>query len=211
MNIRQKNQHLSLSLVAILLATTSMAWSDDNQAENIFVEGWREGVIETRYLMTEALSSSAIEVEVRGSKATLSGSVASAIERRLAEEVALSVSGIEEVEDLLEISDSPQGEALNPSTESELPNTSRAESATEDSGTTGELGDAVITATIKTRMLTSRYLNPLEIEVSTEEGVVELKGQVGSDAEKELAYYIAQNTKGVKVVHNFVTVVPDIS
>jgi len=217
MKNHRRNQHLSFPLVAILLAITSMAWSDENSTENAFVEGWREGVIETRYLMIDALSSSSIEVEVKGSKAILSGFVATDIEKSLAEEVALSVSGIEEVEDRLDISDAQQTETLSSNPKSEdspqAPEQAvvAADNSTTNDSTTDHLGDAMITATIKTRMLTSRYLNPLEIEVSTAEGVVELKGQVSSDAEKELAYFIAQNTKGVKDVHNYMTVEPNIS
>ncbi|OZG73203.1 hypothetical protein BTA51_12025 [Hahella sp. CCB-MM4] len=216
MNIVEPSEYLKWTLVAILLSISSVfcsftAYSEElgdqptgttaeaaadtggmqsvknESVEDMFVEGWREGVIETRYLMTDSLSASTIDVVVKGSKAILSGTVSSNVEKQLAKEVALSVSGIEEVDNQLTVA--PK--------ETESPETVAPD-------TSSSVRDALITTTIKARYLASPHLNPLDISVSTHKGVVELKGEVATEAQKDLAFYIAQNIKSVKEVHNLV-------
>ncbi|WP_020406814.1 BON domain-containing protein [Hahella ganghwensis] len=211
MKAANRNRHFNWVLTTILIATTSIAWptraddgsqnnqasmeqadltasanSDDDNIEDHFVEGWREGVIETRYLMSESLSAMEIEVVVDGGKATLSGTVSSEIEKQLAQEVALSVSGIEEVDNQLTVSPDEETESAG----------------SIDSEAGHQVNDAMITATIKARYLASPHLNPLDISVTTDKGVVELVGEVASEAERDLAYYIAENTKNVREVNN---------
>ncbi len=202
---------LILALALIVMTAAFPARSDDTLANNVFVEGWREGVIETRYQMNDALAATDIRVEVKGNSVRLRGYVHSNIEKRLAEEMALSVAGIEEVDNQLRLvnpeNDKPDGMINNADTSKEYSGSTTDDLSAETTKSTGEqLQDAMITASIKARYLISRYLNPLEIEVTSLEGVVELKGEVATDAEKELAFYIAYNTKGVKDVVNRMSV-----
>jgi len=63
------------------------------------------------------------------------------------------------------------------------------------------INDAAITATIYANYTTDPLLNPLQINVETNNGEVTLKGNVDADAQYERAMQIAANTNGVKDVN----------
>jgi osmotically-inducible protein OsmY len=69
--------------------------------------------------------------------------------------------------------------------------------------------DATVTAKVKSKLLWNRNTNGLEIDVSTDGGVVTLKGEVASDAQRELAVLLAKNTTGVQRVKDRLEVVPE--
>ena len=62
------------------------------------------------------------------------------------------------------------------------------------------IGDAGITAAIKTKMLADSTVGGFKIDVDTKDGVVSLTGDVASTVEKRRALAIARETDGVKSV-----------
>jgi hyperosmotically inducible protein len=60
--------------------------------------------------------------------------------------------------------------------------------------------DALITSTIKTRLLQDKYVHALNIDVDTNLGEVTLNGMVESQEEANRAVTIAKGVKGVKKV-----------
>jgi len=64
---------------------------------------WLEGKLETALLVNRHLNNFTINNEVREGKATLTGSVESDIDRELAEQVALSIKGIKDVDNKLKV------------------------------------------------------------------------------------------------------------
>ncbi len=62
--------------------------------------------------------------------------------------------------------------------------------------------DATITSRVRTAILLSKYVSPFDISVTTTQGNVTLDGQVPSEQIKAVAGAIAQDTSGVKEVHN---------
>jgi hyperosmotically inducible protein len=76
----------------------------------------------------------------------------------------------------------------------------------EDRGMMERAGEAVsdgaITAQVKTRLLANTNLPGRDIEVETNDGTVTLSGTVRSDTEKDLAYHIAKDSRGVRNVRN---------
>jgi hyperosmotically inducible protein len=62
--------------------------------------------------------------------------------------------------------------------------------------------DATTTSRVRTALLLSKQVSPFDIKVETIQGEVTLTGQVPSDATKNVAGAIAQDTAGVKQVHN---------
>ena len=68
------------------------------------------------------------------------------------------------------------------------------------------LGDAAITASIKTDYLKDPDLSVLKIDVDTREGVVTLNGLAESEAARTRAEQIAGGIKGVRQVRNFLVV-----
>lgn len=62
------------------------------------------------------------------------------------------------------------------------------------------LSDSVITTKITAKYTKDRELNPLKIHISTQKGIVTLKGHVKNNASYVKALRLAKETKGVKAV-----------
>lgn len=62
--------------------------------------------------------------------------------------------------------------------------------------------DATTTSRVRTALLLSKHVSPFDISVTTAQGNVTLDGQVPSEQIKAVAGAIAQDTSGVKGVHN---------
>ncbi len=62
--------------------------------------------------------------------------------------------------------------------------------------------DGSITAGIKSRLISDRYVKAFDVNVDTHNGEVTLSGVVGSYVARDQAEKIARNTKGVKDVIN---------
>jgi hyperosmotically inducible protein len=68
--------------------------------------------------------------------------------------------------------------------------------------------DAAATSRVRTALLLSKQVSPFDIKVETSRGEVTLQGQVPSEEVKAVAGAIAQDTSGVKQVHNNLGVNP---
>lgn len=68
--------------------------------------------------------------------------------------------------------------------------------------------DAVLTATIKTRMTADGRISPTRVNVDTLNGDVTLKGEVPTQEEKDAAEEVARKVEGVTNVSNQITVNP---
>jgi hyperosmotically inducible protein len=68
--------------------------------------------------------------------------------------------------------------------------------------------DAAATSRVRTALLLSKQVSPFDIKVETSQGEVTLQGQVPSEGVKAVAGAIAQDTSGVKQVHNNLGVNP---
>jgi len=66
--------------------------------------------------------------------------------------------------------------------------------------------DAFITTKIKSKLTVSGDVNPFNIDVDTQNGVVTLSGRVTKPEAKAEAERIARETEGVREVHNNITV-----
>ena len=155
------------------------------ETQRYFQNGWREGKIETSYLFNEHLNNFAIDIEVKENKASLMGTVSSEVQKDLAEQIALSVEGINEVDNHITVSADAKS------------NTNK-----QDKTYLSAIEDATITARVKTRLLTEGEVPGLQINVDTEAGKVTLKGEVESKAVKQLAGKIVENTQNVVSVDN---------
>ena len=68
--------------------------------------------------------------------------------------------------------------------------------------------DAATTTKVKTALMLSKHVSPFDIEVNTKQGAVTLEGQVPSEEIKAMAGLIAQDTSGVKELHNNLVINP---
>jgi len=68
--------------------------------------------------------------------------------------------------------------------------------------------DTATTTKVRTALKLSKHVSPFDIDVKTKQGAVNLTGQVPSEEVKAMAGVIAQDTSGVKELHNNLVVDP---
>jgi osmotically-inducible protein OsmY len=120
------------------------------------------------------------DITVKASKGvvTLNGTVSQDYHKFLAEETASGTPGVIQVEDRLSVrADQPEAGS-----------------------------DAWITMKVKGALAFHRNVSALATEVTTDKGVVTLRGRADSEAEKQLATEYAKDVEGVKAVRNQMTV-----
>jgi hyperosmotically inducible protein len=77
-------------------------------------------------------------------------------------------------------------------------------SSTKTVGT--QVDDAAITASVKAKLAADGDINPFNIDVDTNEGVVTLQGRVAKEEARTKAEMLARETDGVRRVINLVKV-----
>ncbi|HSK75785.1 MAG TPA: BON domain-containing protein [Thermoanaerobaculia bacterium] len=132
-----------------------------------------------------------VKVDVDGGQASLTGEVDKRTTQELAEEVALSVQGVERVDNRLRLK--PQS----------APET-RVDHAV--SNTEREVNDAALEMRVGKNLLAEigRYALGLEVEVT--DGVASVRGTVPDRERKSLALKAAERTSGVKKVIDLIEV-----
>lgn len=75
-------------------------------------------------------------------------------------------------------------------------------SSTRTPGT--QVDDAAITAVIKAKLAADGDINPFNIDVDTNEGVVTLQGRVENESARSRAEELARDTEGVRRVINLI-------
>jgi hyperosmotically inducible protein len=150
--------------------------------------------VKTKLASDDTVKATDINVDTKNGVVTLKGEVASAAAKTRALELAKATDGVRDVVDAIVV------------TPAAAPTTGEAaRDAARD--TSNVMGDAGITAAIKTKMLADTTVGGLKIDVDTTDGVVVLKGDVASEAERRRAMAIAKETDGVKSVRDQLKVV----
>lgn len=149
-------------------------------------DAWVQGKLEGLYMVNDNLSAFDIDTQVKGKVAHLSGTVQTQASKDLAQEVAMSIDGIDGVKN-------------NLSVQKENSNEQQAQDGNRSLGTI--VADATITASVKIELAASKAL-ARNINVDTENAVVTLTGTVQNEQRKELALQIAKNVEDVKDVNN---------
>jgi osmotically-inducible protein OsmY len=142
--------------------------------------------LEVRAKLVDRLGLDAVRigVSVTGKRATLTGDVPKKVTQELAKEVALSVRGIDEVDNQVkEIT--PAGPMVNAKSEAK---------------------DAGLEIRVKTRLLEEIGTNALDITVESTDGVVSLRGKMSNGDVSKAAAKRVERMKGVKKVVNLLTV-----
>ncbi len=130
------------------------------------------------YVFKTYLKDDSIKTESKDGIVTLTGTVAEASHKSLAENTVASLPGVQSVNDQLVVS-------------GEQP---------------AEHSDAWITTKVKTALLFHRNVSATGTTVYTKDGVVTIQGEAGSLAEKELTTEYAKDIDNVKEVKNDMTV-----
>ena len=130
------------------------------------------------YVFKTYLKGDDIKIQSKDGVVTLTGSVLEESHKSLARETVAELPGVKKVDNQLEVkSDSP---AVN--------------------------SDLWLGTKVKTTLLFHRNVNAVKTEVSVKDGVVTLRGDAASEAQKELTTEYAKDVTGVKDVMNEMTV-----
>lgn len=144
----------------------------------------QETQIWTTYALNPYLRAHELKVSVRNGKATLTGTVAEEVNKELAKEIALGVSGITEVDNQIVVK---ADYVPKPSAEPSYGN---------------RIDDTTTTAAVKAKLMWSRYTDGLATKVETHQGHVTLTGTADSAAARDTAGRLALSTRGVVSVDN---------
>ncbi|EIK97596.1 hypothetical protein PMM47T1_07416 [Pseudomonas sp. M47T1] len=183
-----KRLTLACSLAAALAPALGQAATAQTSPISSQLQAARqEGSIWTSFALNRHLSPFKIDVSVSQGVATLKGRVENDVDRDLAEQIALQTSGIDKVDNQL---------AVDPALADQPPVQKQIAQ---------RFDDATLTATIKSKLLWNSATQALDTEVSTQGGVVTLKGHAQTAEAKQLAGDLATNTEGVTQVNNLIS------
>jgi len=168
--------------------------------------------VKSKLAADDTVKAYRIDVDTKSRVVTLNGKVDNARARSRAVEIAKATEGVADVVDNLTVvaGVTPPGgvddAALNRARDAatrDSTTTADANTGKRDGtvGTAGAaVGDAALTAKVKTKFLADTSISGLKIDVDTKNDVVTLSGTVPTAAEKRKAVEVARATDGVKSV-----------
>jgi len=130
------------------------------------------------YVYRTYLKDEHIKISSKDGAVTLSGDVYNETHKPMAQDTAEALPGVKSVDNRIEI---------------------KGDRPTENS-------DTWVSMKVKTALVFHRNVNAHKTEVSVKEGVVTLKGEAASQAQKDLTTEFAKDVDGVKSVNNEMTV-----
>lgn len=172
-----------MKIVSLLVAVSLVGPAQLDSARESVSDSAITARIETTYTFNEHLNPFNINTTTDAGVVTLQGAVANDVQKDLAEEIAMSVNGVNSVNNEL---------IVMPEDEPEPPYRSFRT----------KIDDKTTTASVRTRLMYRKTLRDQKIQVKTIAGVTTLTGLVDSDFHKEQAEYVAFQTKGVERVDN---------
>jgi len=146
--------------------------------------------VQSKFFLDDTVKGRNINVDTSGGTVTLEGEVRNELEREQAISLARSVDGVTDVQSRLQVNREAAG--------------TTAGGAMSDMA--GAVDDTWITTKIQSRYFMDDLVKGTRIDVTTENGVVTLAGQVQSDDAKQRAEALAEQTSGVSKVENKLTV-----
>jgi hyperosmotically inducible periplasmic protein len=137
-----------------------------------------ESTARNSYVFKTFLQNDEIKIESRDGNVTLTGIVADNFDQLLAQETLAGIPGVKSVDNKLEVKGEP------PTANS----------------------DAWIRNKVKNTLLFHRSVSGFRTDVNVKDGIVTLRGEAYSQAERELTTEYAKDVEGVKEVKNEMTV-----
>lgn len=183
------------SIIALMVAGTfavtaqANSHNSDNTWKDDAMDAWIDGKAEATLLFNGNLNSFKINTDVKDGKVVLTGNVESSVDKKLAEELVEGIEGVRDVDNELTVL--TKGDMSGDKTVSTA------------------LTDAKIATVVKSRLLFDTDISGMNIDVDVDKGTVMLKGEVESEAQKDLAIQIAQNATDVRDVEADLNIVSE--
>jgi osmotically-inducible protein OsmY len=174
---------IGFRVAALVLAAASLALSTGCMSTRTAGEQMDDAAIQSEIKAQLAADGDTnpfeIEVDSNEGVVRLSGSVENAGDRDKAVQIAQGVEGVRRVINEIKIGDPTVSEVID---------------------------DKLISTKIKAKLTAHPEINPFNIDVDTQDGVVTLSGRVAKMLAKEEAERLARETDGVKQVNNRISV-----
>ena len=206
-NTRIKRTLLAAALAALVAPGLALAGDDaktgDGEKKHATAmmhmsagekDAYREGQIWATYVTNPGLNALNLQIDVQGDKATITGTVESDIQKRLAGRIADRTDGITTVENRVKVDPELVVAVIEP-----MP------------GYSTYVADATLEAMIDSKLLWNQYTDGLDIQVTSDMGVVTLTGIADTPNSRALAGRLAAGTPGAVLVHNKLKLDPDQS
>jgi osmotically-inducible protein OsmY len=153
------------------------------KAGDQLADTWITTKIQAQYFADDDIKARYINVSTRGGVVTLSGRVEHPDAREQAIQIARLTDGVKQVDDRLSVGAPPP-----------------------EGGPFEKMDSAWITTKIQAKYFASPDVGSRDINVTTTNGVVTLRGTVENDDEKQMAIFMARNTEGVTTVEDRLSV-----
>ncbi len=167
----------AFSLILIVAAVVLLALSVPVQASK--TDDQIVSSAKSSYVFKNNLKNDDIQIQSRNGAVTLTGSVSEESHKTLARETVAGLPGVKKVDNRLEV----KGQSL-----------------------AAENSDAWLITKVKTSLLFHRSVSATATEVDAKSGIVTLRGDADSQAQKDLTAEYAQDVDGVKDVKNMMVV-----
>lgn len=165
-----------VALVMMVAAVALLALSMPVQASK--TDDRIESTAKKSYVFKTYLKGDDIKIQSKDGAVTLTGTVADNHNKSLAQETVAGIPGVKSVDNRLEIKGTPPAEN----------------------------SDEWIMTKVKATLLYHRSVSGFATEVNVKDGIVTLKGEAPSQAQKDLTTEYAKDIDGVKGVNNEMTV-----
>lgn len=182
------------------------------QAGERLTDGWLTTKVQAQYFADEDIKARYIDVSTRDAVVTLEGYVESQAAREEAVHIARNTDGVRSVDDRLLIGVSPEKETFETATDAPRGAVATGGSADADAARAGDaqppapLDDEQITRMVQARFFLDPAIKVRTIDVTTENGVVTLRGKVANETERAQALLVARHTNGVGRVEDMLAI-----
>ena len=146
-------------------------------------DGWIALKIRSRLLVKGNVSAATTTVDVKDGVATLGGTARNLAQKELTELYAKEIEWVKSVKNEIVVKEAAPTETMSE-----------------------KIDDASITSQVKFALLSHKSTSAVKTKVTTNDGVIAISGEAGSDAEKSLVTKLAQDVRGAKSVNNTMSV-----
>lgn len=171
-----------LKIDAAYVPPKRTAQGDEREFGTLVEDATITASVKSKLLWNSHTDGLEINVDTLNGRVTLEGTADSTAVKELAGRLARNTDGVVAVDNRMKISESAKP------------------AATATAQIEEQVSDGWITTKVKSTLLYSRWVDGLDIDVETKDGIVSLQGTVESSAEKDLAVELAQNIRGVRGV-----------
>jgi osmotically-inducible protein OsmY len=175
MKMNSSNSSPTLALLAVMsaLLVTGMSVRADHETDDRI-----ESSAKNSHVFKTHLKGDSIKTESKNGVVTLTGTVAEASHKALAQDTVECLPGVKSVDNRLKVKGASHAEH----------------------------SDAWLSTKVKSALLFHRNVSASKTDVFVKDGIVSLRGEASSMAQKDLTTEYAKDVEGVKVVRNEMTI-----